>query len=547
MSLFSVLGIGVKGMSAAQTGMDLAGQNITNADTTGYSRKRENLAADYHSDGTFGQMGDGVDVINIQRMRDTFIDQQMRDQTQEVGYFTEQNNTLQGVQNVFTEPSDQGLQAYMDQFFTSWQNLANNPADLSARTALKTDGDTLTDVFHNLSTQLTTLRSNCNGQITSYVGQVNSLTKDIYNLNKEIASVEITGQNPNDSLDKRDQDLAKLSKLIDISTQVDSLGQITVTTAGNIIVSPAYQQDIQMTSTTRQLPDGTTVNDVGMQFADSKRVYNPQSGQIRGQLDSRDIVIPEYQKNLDTLANALVSKVNALHETGYTLNGYSGVQFFDPTSTGASDIKLSAAVESDVQNIAAASGGQMLTFTEPGTIPLVFGNAPTSLTHTNLLYNSVQVTAGTTTLKEGVDYHIDYTRGTIQLLNNGYNNTPLNIQYTYTDGSFKGPADNTNAVAIAQLGSSLTMNNDTLGNPTASFTDYYSSFIGKLGLATNEASANLDTRNNIVAQFQTQQDSIAGVSLDDEMADIIKYQHIYAASARLITTSNTMLDSLINM
>lgn len=129
MGLFATLGIGVKGMSAAQTGLDLASQNITNADTDGYSRKRMNMSADYHYDGTFGQVGQGVSVINIQRMRDTFIDGQIRDENQQVGYYTEQNNTLQGIQNVFTEPSDSGLQTYMNQFFDAWQNLANNPAD----------------------------------------------------------------------------------------------------------------------------------------------------------------------------------------------------------------------------------------------------------------------------------------------------------------------------------------------------------------------------------------------------------------------------------
>ncbi len=547
MGLFSVLGIGVKGMSAAQTGMDVSGQNISNADVQGYSRKTLNLQADYQVNGTFGQIGDGVDVVNITRMRDGLLDQQIQSTNQQVGYYTDMNNTMQGVQNVFTEPSDTGLQNYMDQFFSSWQDLANDPTDTSARTEVQTNGESLCTEFNNLSSQLSTQRSACNAQISSYVDQVNALTKDIYNLNQEIASVELTNQNPNDSLDKRDQDLQQLSKLIDVSTVQDSNGQITVTTDGNIVVSPAYQQDITITSATRQLPDGTTVNDVGMEFADSRKAYNPQSGQIKAQLDSRDITIPRYQNDLNSLAQALVSKVNALHEQGYTLNGYSGVLFFDATTTGASNIKLTAAVASEADNIAAASGGQTLTFTEPAPMSLVYGNPPVALTKQNILYNSTQVTAGTTTLKEGVDYLIDNHAGTIQLLNTGYNNTPLTISYSYTNGGSAGPGDNTNAVAISQLGTALTMNNDVLGNPTASFGDYYSSMIGKLGLSANETSSNLDTRNALLSQYQSQQDSISGVSLDDEMTNIINYQHAYAASARLITTTSAMLDTLINM
>ena len=547
MGLFSLLGVATKGMTMAQTGMDLAGQNISNADVDGYSRKRMTLEPDYINNTPFGQSGSGVDIVNIQRMRDTFVDTEIRNQNQEVGYYQQQSDTLTGIQNVFTEPSDTGLQTYMDQFFDSWQNLANNPSDLSARTTVKSDGEILADAFHNLATQLTNQRQSTNDQISADAGQVNKLTKEIFNLNQEIASVELSGQKANDSRDKRDKDLKDLSNLIDIDVNEDAHGQVTVTTAGNIIVSPAYQQDLETTTTTRQLADGTTISNVGLRFADSKRDYLPQSGQIRSLFDSRDIIIPQYQANLDTLATSFVKKINTQHELGYSLNGYSGVDFFDPAVTGASDINVSASIESDVRNIAAGSGGQIRAFAEPAPYTLTFGNPPAALTNKNILYGSVQVLAGATALTEGTDYHIDYTNGTIQLLHAGYNGTPLTINYQYSDGSSKGPGDNANAIAIAQLREQATMNNDVLGNPTVTFGDYYSSFIGKLGLSVNEASSNVDSRTTLVQQYQTQQDSIAGVSLDDELADIIKYQHIYAASARVITTASDMLDTLIKM
>jgi len=547
MGLFGLLGVASKGMTMAQTGMDLAGQNISNADVEGYSRKRMNLQADYRTDGTFGQMGFGVNVVNIQRMRDTFIDQQIQQKDQEVGYYTQQDQTLDSVQNIFTEPSTTGIQTNIDQFFDSWQNLANNPSDLSARTMVKTNGEILSDVFHTAANGLSDLRNSCNDQIQSSVDKVNNLTKEIFNYNREIASVEISGQNANDSRDKRDQDLKELANYIDIDSTEDASGQITVTTAGNIIVSPAYQQDITTASATRTLPDGTTVNDVGLQFADSHKNYVPQNGQIAALLDSRDTIIPQYQAQLDTLANSIVSTVNAQHKLGYTMNGYSGIEFFDSTSTGAADMKVSASIESDVNNIAASAGGQIVSFVEPAPTALTFGNPPTQLTNKNILANSMKVVAGTTVLTEGTDYSVDYTRGTIQMLHNGYDGTPLAISYQYSDSGSKGSGDNANAMAIAQLRENATMNPDVLGTNTSTYGEYYSSFIGKLGLAKNQSSSNLDTRTYLVKQYQTQQDSIAGVSLDDEMSDIIKYQHIYAASARVITIAGDMLDTLIKM
>jgi flagellar hook-associated protein 1 len=548
MGLFSTLSVGTKGLQAAQLGMDISGQNISNADVEGYSRKRLNMAADYRKDSTYGQMGFGVEVINIERMRNTFIDQQIRDQNQQVGYYTEVDDAYQTIESILTEPTDTGLNEYLNQFFDSWHNLANNPADTSARTMVQTNGEILTDVFHNLAKQLSDYKQSRNTEITSRVDQVNEISKEVFNLNKEIASVEITDQNANDSRDKRDKLLKDLSKIIDIDTTENDLGQVTVTTGGSIIVSPAYQQDIETTTSSYTAADGTTVTDIGMRFADSKRSYVPGSGELKGLLDARDVKVPEYQKKLDELANALVTKINEVHEKGYSLNGVSGIDFFDPTSTGASDISLSAAILGNAQNIAAAAGGEILVApTTPITLTYGIPPAPKNLGNGNINQNSVIVQAGSATLVENTDYQVNYRTGTIQLLHAGYSGALLTVNYKYTSGNSQGSGSNANAIAIAQLREQLTMENDNLGNSTASFSEYYAGLIGKLGLDKNEATSNLDSRNQLVTQYEAQQDSVAGVSLDDEMAEIIKFQHVYQASARLITTVSAMLDVLLNM
>jgi flagellar hook-associated protein 1 FlgK len=410
---------------------------------------------------------------------------------------------------------------------------------------LQTNGQILSDAFHNAASQLSSYKQSRNDQITQNVNKVNELAKDIFNLNKEIAAVEITKQNANDSRDKRDKDLKDLSNLIDIDTQENDLGQITVTTGGSIIVSPAYQQDIETTTSTYSAADGSTVTNIGMRFKDSKLPYTPQGGAIKGLLDSRDVVLPQYQKKLDNLANSLVAKVNAIHSSGYSLNGVSGLQFFDPTTAGASDIKLSASVLSDIQNIAAATGGETLV-SPPLPLTLTYG-APGTLGQRNIYAGSVVVQAGNTTLVENTDYQVDYHTGAIQMLHAGYNGTPLTVNFKYTSSNSQGSGDNANAIAIAKLRDDLTMDDDTLGNPTTNFNGYFAAFIGKLGLDGNEATSNLDSRNHLVSQYEAQQDSTAGVSLDDEMAQIIQFQHIYQASARLITTTGEMLDTLLKM
>ncbi len=133
------------------------------------------------------------------------------------------------------------------------------------------------------------------------------------------------------------------------------------------------------------------------------------------------------------------------------------------------------------------------------------------------------------------------------MLHTGYDSNAVTIDFDYNTGDFAGPGDNANAIEISKLRHELTMSPDALGNATASFDEYYSSIIGTLGLDRNEAASNLETRQFLVEQYETQQDSIAGVSLDEEMTELIKFQHTYQACAQIITTTNKMLDVLMSM
>jgi flagellar hook-associated protein 1 FlgK len=560
MSLFSILGVGTRGLTASQLAMDVTSQNISNANVAGYSRKRLNQAADYKPDGTYGQIGIGVDVISIERMRNTFIDDQIRRQNQEMGVFQEYDNTLNGIEKSFNEPSDTGLLHTMNQFFDSWQNLANNPSDLAARTAVQTNSTSLIDQFHSIDGELQNLRQTCNDQLSQRVAKVNELSEKIFNLNTAIGAVEISpNKKANDSRDQRDELVKELSTLTNIEVTENERGQITITTEGNILVSPLDFQKLETTTQTYSRPDGTQYADVGIRFANSRKQYNPQKGQIKGLLDSRDIIIPGYQTKLDELAKSLVSKVNELHKQGYSLTGVGGLPFFDENVTGASDIKLSASVLSDVRNIAAASGGApfpaVANVLAAGTHN--FGIAPLQLYRDpaaappvpahNIVQGTVAVTNGAVMLKEDVDYHIDYTTGTIQMLHAGYDAANLTVNFQYRTAGFNGPGDNANALAIAALRDQPTMSPDALSNPTVSFTEYYSSVVGQVGNDANAAKSSLDTRDFLVKQYQADQDAVAGVSLDEEMSNMIQYQHTYQAAAHLISVADKMLDVLMNI
>jgi len=586
MSLMSVLNVGARALQTSQLAIDITGQNIANEGVEGYSRKRLNLATLYSNSTAYGQIGLGATVVNIERMRNVFVDEQIRKQNSEVGYFTEVNKSFQRVEAVLTEPSDFGVMNSIDDFFSSWQNLSNNPDDLAARTMILTEANIMVDYFHKTAQELEDLRQQKNDEIPLLLKRVNEITQEIYNLNQEVAVVEAGGvQNANDSRDKRDLILKELAQLIDITVVENTVGQVTITSCGGVLVAPSYRQELEASTTERKMPDGKIIRDYGVRFASTRQNVIPNGGQIRGLIDSRDVYIPEYQARLDELATALVKSVNELHYTGYNLNGNSGYNFFEDlpkdengkyVMTGAaSKIAVSAAVKSNVANIAAATAGQDLRsdgYYLPANVHN-YGNNPvqlyrgtypdaSSLTGAARAYNIISgtvevkatidgidppTTTTEVTLREGIDYNIDYTNGTIQMLHDGYDGAQINIKFDYYVGGFKGPEDNSNALAIAELRTQMTMTDDNLGNPTATFAEYVSSIIGRLGLNTNQSAANLETRIFLAYQYEEQQEMVAGVNTDEEMANLIRFEHTYTAAARLISTVDKMLETLLNM
>jgi flagellar hook-associated protein 1 FlgK len=586
----SVLSVGNRALQTSQIGIDVTGQNISNADVAGYSRKRINQTTLYAQDSAFGQMGLGSSVINIERMRNSFLDEQIRKQNSEIGFFAEVCSSFNRMEAILCEPSNNGIMYFMDEFFNSWQNLANNPEDLSARTMVATNAEIMMDNFRKAATELENLRQQKNEEIPMRVDRINQLSYEIMNLNQEISTIEIGNQNANDSRDRRDMLLKELSMLINITVVENQMGQVTVTTGGSVIVAPSYMQSLEVMAINTELEDGSLRRDVGIRFSESKLEFNPTGGQLKGLIDSRDVFIPEYQNKLDEFAVTFMDAINDLHRQGYNLHGYSGYDFFDPNYRTAATMKLAPAIAQNVQNIAAATARQS-EHAGKNTIPVTgtvltpadpsdptsedvlapgyrFGDQPIQLIRNpddpaqtqarNVIANSVTVAVKTKNgiplqpherivLVEGVDYHIDYTFGTFQMLHDGYDNEEFDIDFQYYVGGFKGPGDNSNALAISELRTALTMTPDPLGNSTATFAEYFSSVIGRLGLNTNQAQSNLTTRVFLAEQYETQQDMIAGVSLDEEMANLIRFQHTYTAAARLITTVDRMLDTLLNM
>ncbi|HZU40185.1 MAG TPA: flagellar hook-associated protein FlgK, partial [Solirubrobacteraceae bacterium] len=296
----------LRGLSAAQAAIDTTGQNIANANNPSYSRQVAveaetpalNLPAFSSVTGAGVQLGTGVDITTINRVRDQFLDIQYRAQNSVTSGLNTQNGLLQQVQTALAEPSTDGLTHQINAFWQSWSDLANTPTSLAAKQAVVDSATTLVDTFNGIESQLQTIQSQAAQQFTSLTasnGQVQADANQIAALNGEINQAMGAGQTPNDLLDQRDSLLDDLSKY----------GTVSITDPGNGLLTVNFGGD-----TTTPLINGKTANSV------SSLTLTPSSGGTLGTLMGLygpNGQIAGYLNSLNTFASDLAGSVNAIH------------------------------------------------------------------------------------------------------------------------------------------------------------------------------------------------------------------------------------------
>ena len=334
--------IGRTGLAAAQIGQDVTGNNIANAGTLGYSvESAHQEALSYNqpvSRDTMSNLplGSGVVVNQVLRARDQFLDTQVRDAASATGLQTSQRDALNQVGAAFNEPSDTGLNATLGKFFTSFQDLANNPEDLGVRAATVQKGDGLARVFQGIQQSLGAIGTSLGSKAKTDVQKINDYSSQIAALNSTIRQYSTSGQSPNDLLDQRDLLVDKLAGLANITTQNNSDGTVSVSIGATALVDGK---------------DSYTVTQSGLSASGDLK-----SGDLAG-VTAAQIQVTAYQGQLNTLAASVVSQVNAVHSAGVGLNGTTtGLNFFNASAgSEASTIAVNSVLQAHPEDVAAAA------------------------------------------------------------------------------------------------------------------------------------------------------------------------------------------------
>lgn len=632
--LFSTFNIATRGMSVQQNAIDVTSHNISNANTDGYSRQKAVIETTRPFGDTGldtvagpGQLGTGSQISSIQRVRDTFIDYQYRAQNSTQGMYEARDTYLSEIENIFNEPSDTGISSIIGKFFDAWQELSKQPDSSDSRTVVAQQSASLANALNNAYNQLQKLKENTQIEMKNAVSSVNSTLDQLDTVNQQIIGVSISGQSPNDLMDKRDSLLDTLSDEFNISVSSTKFNGTDISPADdnnmmnsymvksesnsdvrrisyiNSVDSPVYDptmgtysvkihyykkgdtssesnaqtitltgikekdlQNVQNNLNESKVlwgdKDGVAVDSNGSQIKNGTsinyqrlKIFEPSDGKIKGYMTLQQDV-DNYIDQLNSLAKTLAFSVNAIQ---------SGL-------TSARDDSL---VPATVQT--KDSSGNLINVVKKDYMPFFVNkdaadkyyesdnkNKIDPANIDNVLDAEKDINAGNISVNEGIMSDVMYIK-----------TRKNDDQFAYeSDNNIDGSTDGTRALAIAKLKDNLIqiqnigqsvetredlfdtakggskLDPDTKGMVSSengiTLDNYFNDIIDKLGVQEQEAKRMVSNQQTLLDSLQQSRDSVSGVSLDEEFANLIQYQHAYQANAKVISTVDNLLDVIIN-
>ncbi|MDK2934104.1 MAG: flagellar hook-associated protein 1 [Clostridiales bacterium] len=512
-SSFFGLDIATRGLFTSQRALDITNHNINNVNTPGYSRQvgvQKASSAIGLFDGT-GMVGTGSEVTAVKRMRDDFIDFKYWSENVSLGEWETKQTAMDELEAIFMDTEESGFTKVLGEFFSAIQELSKDPSSLQAREMVKSKGVTAAKYFNETAAQLQKMRDDYNYAVKLKVDEINTYVKQIRDINEQIYKSELDGNTANDLRDQRTLLVDKLSKLVNIQANEVVVGRLPsgrenrhfqITLNGSYLVNhfDAYELEYFESDGTNS-PMDSGMYDV--RWKDSGNRMVPKGGELKGYIDVRDGQavngqykgIPYYIDKLDEFARNFAKAFNEGifrdgnkyydgHAGGVGLDGSTGVRFF------TYEENKSAKSSADFM----ASGADM-----------------------DARYQNI--TAFNIAISSDIENDISKIAA----------------------ASANGEVGNNEN--IDQL---LKIRHDTKMFAEGAPEDFMKSLIANLGVDAQQAVRVASNQDSIVKQIENRRLSVSGVSIDEEMANMVKYQHAYNAAARMITVIDEIYDVTIN-
>lgn len=473
-STFRGLSIGISAVFANQRALDVTGHNISNVNTPGYTRQMiSNSSSFYQRLGQSGngkpmQVGYGVDVQEIKQYRDEFLDKKFKKESTALGYWESRFSSIEELETIFSDNSEEGLQAVMNNFWNSWEQLSKPTGGLVARSMVKENAIAFVETVKSMDNVLTNFRKSKDKEIIENIGRINDIAKKIAGLNLEISKIESHGVIANDLRDERNYLIDELSKKAKI--QVLEGSTVNIALEGRMLVEGSRYEQVGI------VPDPGNSGFVQLAWKGDDERLELSSGSIKALVEARDVLVKGFREKLNQFVKGVAEEVNAIHITGYGVKDADHRYFFvneldlSKDNIDLETIAFNPALN-DFDNIASAE--------------------------------------------------------------EAYNNE-----------------DNRIALRISELRLNDYFSNDNyetnLSNRKFNYDEFYRNIISDLGNKGQEAATAADAQKLMVDQIEYRRQSVSAVSMDEEMSNLIRYEHSYNAAARIVNVMDEMIEIIVN-
>lgn len=492
MSSFFGLEIARRALFTSQKAINVTGHNIANANTKGYTLQRViSAAVDPDIGGTRflspakDLVGCGVTIQTIEQVRNTYLDRQYRKENSARGEWEVKSQELSNIEMFFDEASDSSITSAISRFIASLNELSKTPDGKEQRTNLLQNGIILAETFNHYHSTVKTFQSEQNRAVKDTVTQINDIVRSIASLNGQIERFEIGGNRANDLRDKRNLLLDDLSKLVNITSYEDSDGNFTIEISNKILLEHNTYNLLEVEEST----------------------YNP----VTGEYDLYTVKWGHDNENVEISSGTLKGYIDI--RDGDSIDSFGIPYFIENLNT------LARTLTEQINEV--HSAGYTLPHESNGNTSI--NGIDFFATPTDEYGNPMSVTAENISINEDV-------------LNNIFNITASSVEIS-------GDSEMGNNHIVLDMVSLFDRNDiPNIGG----INSFFRGMLAELGVETSYSINKYEGQAALVDNIDYNRMSVSGVSVDEEMTNLVRYQHSYAAAARMITAIDEALDILIN-
>ncbi|MEN4881945.1 flagellar hook-associated protein FlgK [Pantoea agglomerans] len=546
----SIINSAMSGLSAAQAALSTTSNNISNYTVAGYSRQTTVLAQANSTLQGNSYYGNGVNITGVQREYDAFIATQLRGSSANYSAVSTQHSQISNIDDLLST-STTSLSTSLQGFFTNLQNVVSNANDPSARQSMLSNAQGLVSQFQTSAQYLNNMQNSVNADVDSSIKQVNTITSQIADLNKQIGKLSTAnGAAPNDLLDKRDQLVNTLNNVVGVTVSQQDGGYTVAMANGLTLVNGDKSHDLVAMPSSSD-PTRTTIGYVDKQAGN---VEIPEklitTGSLGGLLAFRTQDLDLAQNQLGQLAAAFTTSFNDVHKQGFDSKGNQGVDFFNigsPIVVGNSKNSTAASVTAEwtdtsalkASNYTVSYDGNNWTATRASDSTAVTITPGTDASgNTTLSFDGLKLTVAGTPAPAAKDSFL------VKPVQNAINDMSVAItseSQVAAAGAVGGESDNRNAQKL------LNLQDLKLVGGNATLSQAYATIVSSVGNKTSSLETTSTTQKSVVSQLTQRQQSVSGVNLDEEYANLTKYQQYYMANAQVLQTASTVFNALINI